>query len=75
MAIPNITFPLKSKEDIKKALKALNDEILARESELKILVTMVRQCQSYCKHQNQKTGYNDRDGSWGSPCPTCGYSY
>jgi hypothetical protein len=75
MSIPNITFPLTTNVQIKVAVETLNSEIQARQSELNILKTMRSQCQQYCKHEGQQTGYNERDGSWGNPCPTCGYSY
>lgn len=29
---------------------------------------------SNCKHKGAQTGYNERDGSWMAPCPTCGDS-
>lgn len=28
-----------------------------------------------CKHEGAQRGYNERDGPWMNPCPTCGYSY
>lgn len=75
MSIPNVSFPLLTNEAIVEARKLLNGEIKARNAELAILRTMLNQVQSYCKHEGQQTGYNERDGSWGNPCPTCGYSY
>ena len=35
------------------------------------LLQLVR---SRCKHVGAQTGYNERDGSWMAPCPTCGDS-
>lgn len=29
---------------------------------------------SYCDHAGAARGYNERDGSWMAPCPTCGHS-
>lgn len=30
--------------------------------------------QRNCKHPNAQRGFNERDGNWMSPCPTCGMS-
>ena len=30
--------------------------------------------QKNCAHQGAQHGYNERDGNWMSPCPTCGES-
>jgi hypothetical protein len=27
-----------------------------------------------CKHVGARSGWNERDGSWMAPCPTCGES-
>lgn len=70
-----IRFPLRNDQMIKESVKALDGEIAARQSELEILKTMRKQCQAYCKHVGQVTGSNERDGAWGNPCPTCGFTY
>lgn len=64
-----------TKEEIKEELKVLRAEIEIRESELSLLRSAVGHYQRQCDHKGQKTGYNERDGSWGNPCPTCGHSY
>lgn len=38
-------------------------------------IALLDMVQKLCKHKGAETGYNDRDGSWMSPCPTCGHSY
>ena len=38
------------------------------------VIGLMRLVQSRCKHEGAKRGYNERDGSWMSPCPTCGAS-
>lgn len=35
------------------------------------LLSVVR---SNCKHEGAQRGYNERDGSWMNPCPTCEHS-
>lgn len=55
------------------------DKYSAKIKELKTRIDIFGQAinhyQKQCKHPGQETGYNERDGSWGSPCPVCGYSY
>lgn len=70
-----VTFPLEDKAAIVDAHKRLSNEIRRLNSELKIASSMLKQVYEYCDHAGQQTGYNERDGGWGSPCPTCGYSY
>ncbi len=70
----NLKAPV-TKTEIKSEIAALRAEISAREADLKLLRQAVRHYQSQCDHRGQKTGHNERDGSWGNPCPTCGYSY
>ncbi len=36
--------------------------------------TMLKTVRQNCKHVGAVRGYNDRDGSWMAPCPTCGES-
>lgn len=38
---------------------------------LRQLLTAARR---QCDHAGAQSGYNERDGSWMSPCPTCGDS-
>ena len=70
----NLKAPV-TKEQIKKELAKLRAEIAKREADLKLLRQAVKHYQDQCDHAGQKTGYNERDGSWGNPCPTCGYNY
>ncbi len=62
-------------ETIRREVKILSDAIDLRLSEIDILSTGVKHYQKQCKHPGQVTGSNERDGSWGNPCPVCGYSY
>ncbi len=64
-----------TEEEIKLETEKLRNQIFKLSSEEKLLRQAIKHYQSLCDHKGQKTGYNDRDGSWGSPCPTCGYSY
>ena len=64
-----------SEEEIKEATKKLSDEIALRQFEIEQLRLAIGVYRKQCKHTNQKKGYNERDGSWGNPCPVCGYSY
>jgi len=70
----NIKVPC-TDEEIKTEISILNAKIKEREIELKTL-RLARECyQEQCSHKGQKTGCNERDGSWGNPCPICGYSF
>lgn len=60
---------------IKAETAKLRNEIATRLAEIKVLQSAIQSYVSQCKHKGQKTGSNERDGSWGNPCPTCGYSY
>jgi hypothetical protein len=70
----SLKIPVTEKE-IREEVKRLTEEIKIRKSEIEILQTGVRHYQRQCKHPGQKTGHNERDGNWGSPCPICDYSY
>lgn len=70
----NLKAPV-TKEQIKRELAKLLAEIARRESDLKLLRQAVKHYQGQCDHAGQVTGSNERDGNWGNPCPTCGYSY
>lgn len=59
---------------IKTECKRIREAIKGHQAELKILTSMIRAIQDGCAHEGQKVGYNDRDGDWASPCPTCGMS-
>ncbi len=63
------------KETIKAEIAKLRPQIEARKSEIKMLSEAIRHYQNQCDHAGQVTGHNERDGSWGNPCPTCGYGY
>lgn len=64
-----------TKQEIAAETKRLRKEIKIRRSEIETLQMAVKHYQSQCDHEGQKTGCNQRDGNWGNPCPTCGYSY
>lgn len=57
------------------ALRALLHEWRAHDKRVEsTVVGLLRLVQSRCKHVGAQTGYNQRDGSWMAPCPTCGES-
>lgn len=57
------------------ALRALLREWQAHDKRVEsTVIGLLRLMQSRCKHVGAKRGYNERDGSWMSPCPTCGDS-
>lgn len=62
-------------EQIKTEVRKLQAEIEIRSGEIKVLQQAISYYRNQCKHEGQKTGHNERDGSWGNPCPTCGYAY
>lgn len=70
----NLKMPV-SNEQIKKEVSKLEAELKKRQSEIDLLRKAIDHYQGLCKHPGQKTGHNERDGSWGNPCPVCGYSY
>ena len=62
--------------DIKQSTEALRELLREwREHDKRVEATVVgllRLICSRCKHVGAVTGYNERDGSWMAPCPTCG---
>lgn len=74
MQIPQIVFPVEL-ERIPAEVKALKDRLAAIEAEKRILVQLLSMVREGCPHEGAQTGYNERDGNWMNPCPTCGYSY
>jgi hypothetical protein len=60
--------------EIKEETTKLRNEIALRNSEIQLLRDAIQHYQKQCKHPGQKTGYNERDGSWANPCPVCGDS-
>jgi hypothetical protein len=64
--------------DIKRstdALRAVLREWQAHDKRVEsTVIGLLRLVQSRCKHVGAQRGYNQRDGSWMSPCPTCGAS-
>ena len=62
-------------EVIRAETKKLRDEIDLKEGEIKLLCMALRHYMGLCPHPGQKTGYNERDGSWANPCPVCGESH
>lgn len=64
--------------DIKRSTDALRElfrEWQAHDKRVdSTVIGLLRLVQSRCKHVGAKRGYNERDGSWMAPCPTCGAS-
>ncbi len=60
---------------IRSEVDRLTAEIRYRQGEIEILSSAIQHYRKQCKHLRQVTGRNERDGSWGNPCPVCGYSY
>lgn len=74
----SVTLSLKapaSKEEIKQEIANFNSQITLLQADIDILRLGIQHYRKQCDHKGQRTGMNDRDGSWGAPCPTCGYSY
>lgn len=65
--------------DIKRSTDALRELLLAWQTNDKrvssTVIGLLRIVQSRCKHVGAERGYNERDGSWMAPCPTCGDSH
>ena len=61
--------------EIKEETTKLKQEISIRTAEINMLRQAIGHYQKQCTHSGQVTGMNERDGSWGNPCPICGYSY
>lgn len=70
----NLIIPATCEEIATETIK-LRREIYLRLSEIEILKKGLDHYMSQCKHPGQKTGYNERDGSWANPCPVCGESH
>lgn len=66
-----ISFPV-PKSKIKDVCDDLVEELSRLDSERAIVVTMLQQVRKGCSHEGQKTGYNERDGAWATPCVICG---
>lgn len=64
--------------DIKQSTDALREllrEWQAHDKRVEsTVIGLLRLVQSRCKHVGAERGRNERDGSWMSPCPTCGAS-
>jgi len=64
--------------DIKQSTDALRELLREWRAEDKrvesTVIGLLRLVQSRCTHVGASRGYNERDGSWMSPCPTCGDS-
>ena len=60
---------------LRSSILALRAKMKSIEAEIAPYAFALRHYQSLCKHPGQKTGYNERDGSWANPCPVCGQSY
>ena len=63
-----------TEEEIRSETTKLAQQIMTRKAEIDQLRLAITMYQKQCKHPGQKTGYNDRDGSWANACPVCGDS-
>lgn len=70
----NLKLPA-TEDEIATETKRLFAEVRVRKVEIDMLYAAIAHYQRQCKHPGQITGSNERDGSWGNPCPVCGYSY
>jgi hypothetical protein len=63
-------------DDIKRSTDALRELMRQwREHDKRVestVIGLLRLVQSRCKHVGAARGYNERDGNWMAPCPTCG---
>lgn len=74
----SITLSLKApvtKAEIKKEVADFSNQIKLLQADIEVLRLGIQHYRKQCDHKGQVTGMNERDGSWGNPCPTCGYSY
>jgi hypothetical protein len=74
----SLEFNLKAIADpdmIKTETSRFRQMIQERQAEIKLLRSAMEHYQKQCTHPGQKTGYNERDGSWANPCPVCGESH
>jgi hypothetical protein len=69
-----LKFPL-DQAGIKEASVKIRGQIEERKAEIEALRGALKTIYSQCKHEHPGRGYNERDGSWASPCIHCGYSY
>lgn len=63
------------KREARRLMALLRDEDARHKAARSALVVQIQAVRGQCDHKGQETGYNERDGSWGNACPTCGYSY
>ncbi len=66
------------KEETTKLRKMLEERRVAIkgiEAECDAIRAILKTYQDRCTHPGQKTGYNERDGSWANTCPVCGESH
>ena len=68
-----VVFPV-PKEKIQEICEALMGDLKALSAEQKLTSTLLGMVREGCEHPGQKTGHNERDGSWANPCPICGDS-
>ena len=61
--------------DIKRSAEALHKLFHAWQAQDRrvesTVLGLLRLVRSRCPHTGAKRGYNERDGSWMAPCPTC----
>lgn len=68
-----LKFPCNN-DEIKAEVGSLREMLKQRQAEIEMLRHAIKHYQNQCDHPGQVTGYNERDGSWASPCPVCGES-
>lgn len=74
----HVVIPREDKEAISKAAKSLREMLKLWSSHHnlaeKSLRAFLKLVTDECDHAGARHGHNERDGSWMSPCPTCGHS-
>ncbi len=66
--------PVKIKESTDRIAELLREWDAASKTVTRALRGLLDTVRSGCDHKGATTGYNERDGSWMNPCPTCGES-
>jgi len=70
-----LTFNIKTglhDGELKREVDKLRNLIKERQEEINLLQVAITAYTTMCKHVGRSGGYNDRDGDWFNPCPTCG---
>lgn len=67
----NIIFPI-YKDKIPMEVERIRNRVKALDAEKEVLKKLLEMVYTFCDHAGRESGYNERDGSWNNPCPTCG---